>query len=61
MERSDETGKVILYCDTCGKVAARLRRDVLDEEYNALMKPALWNCDECYEKKRTRRLERRQR
>ncbi|MBI4531401.1 MAG: hypothetical protein HY709_07740 [Candidatus Latescibacteria bacterium] len=61
MERSDETGKVILYCDTCGKVADCLRRDVLDEDYNALLKPALWNCDECYEKKRARRLERRQR
>jgi hypothetical protein len=59
MEKIDATGKVVLYCDTCGKVVDRLRRDVLEEDYNALMKPSLWNCDECYEQKRARRLERK--
>ncbi len=42
-------------CDTCGKEVEFLRRDVVDENYNALTKPPLWNCEECYEKKRTRR------
>jgi hypothetical protein len=46
-----------LVCDTCGKETEHLRRDVLDEEYNALTRPALWNCEECYEKKRAKRLE----
>lgn len=46
-----------LVCDTCGKEVEHLRRDVVDEGYNALTKPALWNCDECYEQKRARRQE----
>ncbi len=45
-----------LVCDTCGKEAATLRRDVVDEGYNAMTKPALWNCEECYREKRARRL-----
>ena len=45
-----------LRCDTCGKETEHLHRDVLDGEYNALMKPALWNCEECYNKKRAERL-----
>lgn len=49
-----------LYCDTCGKETDQLRRDVLDRDYNALMKPPLWNCEACYQKKRTERLGRRQ-
>lgn len=44
-----------LVCDTCGKPVEQLRRDVVDEDYNALTKPPLWNCDECYEKKRSQR------
>ncbi len=44
-----------LACDTCGKQVEQLRRDVVDEDYNALTKPPLWNCDECYEKKRAQR------
>ena len=44
-----------LHCDTCGKETEHLHRDVLDSDYNALMKPALWNCQECYEKKRAQR------
>ena len=44
-----------LVCDTCGKEADQLRRDVVDEEYNALTKPPMWNCDECYEQKRQQR------
>ena len=46
-----------LVCDTCGRETEHLRRDVLDEVYNALTRPALWNCEECYEKKRAKRLE----
>ncbi len=44
-----------LNCDTCGKEAEQLRRDVVDEDYNALTKPPLWNCDSCYEEKRSQR------
>lgn len=44
-----------LVCDTCGKQAEHLRRDVVDEGYNALSKPPMWNCDLCYEEKRRRR------
>ena len=46
-----------LVCDTCGKETDQLRRDVVDEGYNALTKPPLWNCEECYEKKRAKRQE----
>lgn len=45
-----------LICDTCGKEADKLRRDVVDEKYNALTKPPMWNCEECYEQKRQQRL-----
>jgi uncharacterized protein with PIN domain len=44
-----------LRCDTCGALVDNLRRDVVDDDYNALNKPALWNCDRCYEEKRARR------
>ena len=44
-----------LRCDTCGSEVDNLRRDVVDADYNALNKPALWNCDQCYEEKRARR------
>ena len=44
-----------LCCDTCGAEVDNLRRDVVDADYNALNKPALWNCDACYEKKRAER------
>ncbi len=46
-----------LVCDTCGKTAEHLRRDVVDQGYNALSKPPMWNCDACYEAKRQRRQE----
>ena len=46
-----------LICDTCGKETDQLRRDVVDDGYNALNKPPLWNCAECYEKKRAKRQE----
>ena len=42
-------------CDTCGAEAENLRRDVLDDTYNALNKPPLWNCEKCYEDKRRNR------
>lgn len=45
-----------LVCDTCGKEVDHLRRDVVDQEYNALTKPPMWNCEECYRKKRSSRL-----
>ncbi len=44
-------------CDTCGKEVEFLRRDVVDQGYNALSKPPLWNCQECYQKKRARRIQ----
>ena len=44
-----------LCCDTCGSPVDNLRRDVGDADYNALNKPALWNCDTCYEDKRAKR------
>jgi len=43
-------------CETCGKHSDHLRRDVLDLDYNALGKAPLWNCDECYQRKREARL-----
>ena len=46
-----------LICDTCGKEAASLRRDVLGRDYNAMMKPPLWNCEACYREKRAKRKE----
>lgn len=45
-----------LTCDTCGRQVVTLRRDVVDNSYNALSKPPLWNCEECYERKREERL-----
>ncbi|MEW6750958.1 MAG: hypothetical protein AB1505_08265 [Candidatus Latescibacterota bacterium] len=45
-----------LVCDTCGKEVEYLRRDVVDAGYNALTKPPMWNCEECYRKKREQRL-----
>ena len=44
-----------LRCDTCGALVDNLRRDVVDDDYNALNKPALWNCDTCDEDKRAKR------
>lgn len=52
--------KKMLRCETCGKETEHLHRDVLDADYNALMRPPLWNCRECYEKKRSERLARKQ-
>ena len=49
-----------LLCDTCGTETDHLHRDVLDKDYNALMRPPIWNCEACYEKKRAERLERQQ-
>ena len=46
-----------LVCDTCGREAENLRRDVVDVGYNALSRPPMWNCDECYEQKRRARTE----
>lgn len=44
-----------LRCDTCAAEVDNLRRDVVDADYNALNKPALWNCDACYNAKRVQR------
>jgi hypothetical protein len=44
-----------MVCDTCKKQVSHLRRDVVDEGYNALTKPALWNCEDCYQTKRRQR------
>ena len=46
-------------CETCGKEVTLVRRDVVDEDYDALTKLPLWNCEECYEKKRQKRLRER--
>ena len=50
-----EPAKKKLVCDTCGREVDQLRRDVLDEDYNAITRPPLWNCEQCYEQKRARR------
>ena len=42
-------------CNTCGKEESPLYRVVVDVNYNALLKPPLWNCKECYEKKKKKR------
>ena len=47
--------KRILHCDTCGKETEHLHRDVLDSDYNAMLKPAMWNCESCYRNKRALR------
>ena len=47
--------KRILHCDTCGIETEHLHRDVLDADYNALLKPAMWNCESCYRNKRALR------
>ncbi len=44
-----------LVCDTCGRSVDYLRRDVVDAGYNALTKPPMWNCEDCYSAKRQRR------
>ena len=49
------TTKKSLACDTCGRETDRLRRDVVDAGYNALTKPPLWNCEDCYSEKRRKR------
>ena len=46
-------------CDTCGKKVSELLRDVLDVSYNALNKPPLWNCIDCYKEKRVKRIKKR--
>ena len=55
MTMMTQSQKSLLVCDTCGGRAEHLRRDVVDEDYNALSRPPMWNCDECYEEKRRRR------
>ncbi len=45
----------ILHCDTCGKETEHLHRDVLDTDYNAILKPPMWNCGSCYRNKRALR------
>ena len=55
-----EETKQKLYCNAWGKETEHLHRNVLDSDYNALMKPPLWNCEACYQKKRAERLEKRQ-
>jgi hypothetical protein len=50
-----------LVCDTCGRAADHLHRDVLDAGYNALARPPRWNCEACYQQKRAARLERQAR
>ena len=52
-----QSQKKPLLCDTCGKESEHLRRDVVDEGYNALSKPPMWKCDACYDEKRRRRQE----
>jgi hypothetical protein len=49
--------KKILVCDTCGKEAEQLRRDVVDTGYNAINKAPMWNCEACYSAKRDIRKE----
>ena len=38
-------------CDTCGKEEEPLRRTLIADNYNAMNRPPLWNCKECYDKK----------
>jgi hypothetical protein len=60
MTRKDEQAQHRFTCDTCGRETPHLRRDVLDAQYNALGSTPLWNCYECYGRKRSDRLERSQ-
>ena len=53
---SESSQPHVLHCDTCGVETEHLHRDVLDEGYNAMLKPPMWNCEACYLKKRTLRL-----
>ncbi len=52
---SETSDKRVLQCDTCGIETEHLHRDVLDEGYNAMLKPPMWNCESCYRKKRAMR------
>ena len=42
-------------CDTCQKKVEKLYRVVIDKDYNAITKRALWNCLVCYKKKNKER------
>jgi hypothetical protein len=57
MNRRDQSKTEYFICETCGRRTVHVRRDVLDEDYNALGKTPLWNCDECYQQKRDSRLD----
>ena len=50
-----EEEKRILHCDTCGLETEHLHRDVLAADYDAMLKPAMWNCESCYRNKRALR------
>ena len=43
-------------CDTGHKEVEKLYRGVIDTNYNAINKIALWNCVVCYKKKNKERL-----
>ena len=47
---------VSMKCDTCHKKVKKLYRVVIDTDYNAINKIALWNCKVCYDKKNKERL-----
>jgi hypothetical protein len=46
----------LLRCDTCGKLAPRVSRVVIDRGYNRANARPLWNCPECFERKNRERL-----
>ncbi len=46
-------------CDTCGKEAANVRRVIVDADYDRTLAKAVYNCQECYEKKERLKTERK--
>ena len=51
-----------LHCESCGSEVDNLRRDMVDADYNALnepVEPVPWDCNRCYEEKRTQRQHKR--
>jgi len=45
---------MILRCDTCGKEVDEVRRIVIRKNYDRSRALPRYNCNECFEKKRTR-------
>ena len=41
----------MIKCDTCGKQTELVRRVVIRADYDRTLSRAVYNCEECYQKK----------